>query len=199
MRKFQIALAVFLISIPMLADVWDTPKTTRYFSQDSSYMVKVTPTQIPDKYWKWKSSKTKKRQKFSPRDTTIVLCQAILFKIEKNDTLKIWQKNLINPIMPVNVIVANDGKSLVTFDNWGSMGYGLEAMVIYDEKGGLVKRYQLEEISPIPINEFQLSISSIWWRCGVKYIDNQTIEICFQDKDQNIKTRFYNLITREFK
>jgi hypothetical protein len=72
-------------------------------------------------------------------------------------------------------------------------------MAIYDESGGLIKRYQLEDISPFPINEFQLSISSIWWRCGAKYLDNQTVEICFQDKNQNIKTRYYNLITREFK
>jgi hypothetical protein len=111
------------MTIPILADVWDTPKIKIYFSQDSSYVVKVIPTQIPDKYWKWRSSKPKKRHKFSPKDTTIVLCQAILFKIEKSDTLKIWQKNLINPIMPVLVIVPNDGKSLVTFDNWSTLGY----------------------------------------------------------------------------
>ncbi|MGV8135761.1 MAG: hypothetical protein AB2L20_11140 [Mangrovibacterium sp.] len=33
---------------------------------------------------------------------------------------------MINQISPVVAIVANDGSSVVTFDNWHSNGYGIE-------------------------------------------------------------------------
>lgn len=78
------------------------------------------------------------------------------------------------------------------------MGYGLDIMVIYNENGGLVKRYQLEEISPIPINELPMSMSSIRWRCGAEYLTNSTFEICIQnDKFEQVK-RIYNILTNSF-
>ena len=62
-----------------------------------------------------------------------------------------------------------------------------------------MKKYQLEDFSPFPINEYKASVSSIWWNCGAKYIDNQTIEICFLNESKISKTRQYNLTTKEFK
>jgi len=199
MNKYIAILGLILISSSTLADVWELPKIKKYFSEDSTFMVKVIPTQIPEKYWKWKTSKPNKKKKFTEKDTTIILCHAIFNKIESSDTIEIWNKKIVNPIMPVQVIVANDGKSMVTFDNWSSMGYGPEVMVIYDEFGELVNKYQLEDISPFPTIDYLKSVSSIWWRCGTKYVNNQTIEICFQDEKNNIKTRHYNLTTQDFK
>jgi hypothetical protein len=74
----------------------------------------------------------------------------------------------------------------------------MDVMVTYSGNGDLIMRYQLEDFSPFPINEYVRSVSSIWWRCGARYIDNQTIEICFQDEKKNIQKRRYNLIMREF-
>jgi hypothetical protein len=199
MTKYLLTGLLILISSSLIADSWNTPKIERYFSNDSTFMLKVYPTFIPEKFSKWNSAKPKRRKNFSEKDTTIIPCYAILFKIEKKDTVEVWNRGLINRVMPAFAIVADDGKSIVTFDNWGSMGYGLEAMVTYDEKGGLIKRYQLEDFSPFPINDYFISISSLWWRCGVKYLDNQTIEICFQNKKKEVQTRQYNLTTRGFK
>jgi hypothetical protein len=182
----------------ILADTWAEPKITFYFSQDSTYMLKVFPRHIPEKYYKWKSSKPRKLKNFTEQDTTIIPCYAILFKIESSDTLEVWKRSLINYYMPVYAIVSNDGKSIATFDNWFTSGYGQEAMVTYDEIGNLTNRFKLEDFSPFPISDYLISISSIWWRCGAKYIDEQTIEICFQDKNENTKTRLYNLVIRDF-
>lgn len=187
-----------LISTKANADFWKSPSITRYYSDNGRFMLKVIPTFIPDKYWDWKSSKTKKRIKFTAKDTVIIKCHAILYSIENKDTIEIWNKRLINDIAPVTAIISNNGKSVITFDNWSSMGYGLDVMVVYDSKGGLKKRYQLENFSPIPINDYFMSISSIWWRCGVKFIDENSIEICFQDDKKNVKTRKYNISTNEF-
>jgi hypothetical protein len=155
-------------------------------------MLRVFPTEIPENYSKWKAAKPKKKEKFAPKDTTIILCHAILFKTTDSDTTVIWEKKLINQISPVVVIVSNNGSSVVTFDNWYSNGYGIDVMVVYNQTGGLVKRYKLEDFSPIPINDFKMSISSLWWRCGVKYIDINTVEICFRDESENIrKSRYF--------
>lgn len=198
MRKILIIELFIGISFQVFSDIWEMPTVERYYSENGKFMLKVLPTVYPDKYWDWQRAKPNKKKKYTTKDTTIVLCHAILFHIENTDTIEIWNKRLINKIAPVTAIVSNDGKSIVTFDNWGSMGYGLDVMVTYDENGGLVKRYQLEDFSPFPINEYMMSISSIWWNCGAKYINYQTVEICFLDEWKNKKTRKYNIITKEF-
>ncbi|WP_154670986.1 hypothetical protein [Proteiniphilum saccharofermentans] len=181
------------------SDVWDPPSIKSYKSENGQFLLKVYPTEIPENYSKWLSAKPKKKSKFSAEDTAIVHCHAILYEIYNSDTIKIWDKKLINRFAPNFVIVANDGKSIVTFDNWSSLGYGVDVMVTYDESGNMVKRYNLEEFSPFPINNYSLSITSIWWLCGAKYISNDEIEICFSDDKDNTETRIYNLSTKEFR
>jgi len=69
-------------------------------------------------------------------------------------------------------------------------GYGIDVMVAYDKACGLIERYKLENFSPIPINNYEMPISSLWWRCGLEYIDNNTVEICFKDESEKIKRRY---------
>ena len=66
-------------------------------------------------------------------------------------------------------------------------------MAYYNEKGKLIKRHMLEDISPFPINTYVMSISSLWWRCGQEFIDNQRISICFMGENEVIEKRTYNL------
>jgi hypothetical protein len=198
MTRYLLTFILILFSKLSIADVWELPKIKRYFSEDSIYMVKVYPLQIPEKYSKWKSARPNKKKRFTEKDTILTFCHAILYKIENSDTTEVWNKKLTNAIMPEFVIVANDGSSIVTFDNWSSLGYGPDVMVTYDRNGILIKKYKLEDFSPFPINDYLHSVSSIWWNCGAKYIDNQTIQICFQDEKKAIKTKQYNLTTGEF-
>lgn len=191
-----IGIIIFISSLSR-ADVWPLPSIKRYYSQNRKYMLKVTPTIIPDKYWKWRSAKPKRKKRFKAKDTTIIRCHATLFKVSVNDTVKVWTQNLINRIAPMAVIVADDGKSIVTFDNWASMGYGMDVMVIYDQNGGLVMRYKLEEISPFPLNEYLMSVSSIWWQTDASYIDNDRIKICFSKENGDSKTRIFDV--KQFK
>ena len=189
---------MFLIS-NLKADTWENPETKNYISANRKYILTVYPTKIPEKYYSWLYSKPKKKLKFSASDTTIVHCNATLKKIENNDTIEVWNKKLINRIAPVDVFVANDGESVITFDNWHSTGYGVDVMVCYDKAGNLTRRFSLEDISPFPINDYIFSISSIWWRCGVKYISNNEIEICFCDENKKMKKLIYNIKENEFK
>jgi hypothetical protein len=180
------------------ADLWSNPQIEHYYSENKVYILKVFPTDIPKNYFKWMSSSPKKKERFTAKDTMIIFCHVILYKIDDMDTVRIWERKLINEIAPAHVIVANDGKSIITFDNWSSNGYGVNVMVSYDECGKLVKRYSLEDISPFPINDYLITMSSIHWRSEEKYIDKQRVEIIFSDKVGNNKIRIYNIEAQEF-
>jgi hypothetical protein len=198
MRKY-ILIGLFIgITLQTFADEWIKPIIKSYFSENGNYMIKVFPTEYPEKYGDWLNSKPDKKKRFSVEDTTVTLCHAILYQIEKADTIEIWNKKLINKLAPMMIIISNDGKSFVTFDNWCSLGYGSDVMVVYDERGEVIKKYKLEDFSPFPINKYKMTILSIWWRCNAKYINNQTIEICFKDEKENIKSRIYHILTNKF-
>ncbi len=183
-----------------LADSWANPKVTRYFSEDSTHMLKVVPKFIPDNYYKWFNAKPKKKEKFSVQDTTIIPCYAVLYQVNgPKDTVEIWNKKLINRIAPVSALVSNDGSRVVTLDNWHSMGYGLDVLAAYNEKGELVKRFQLDHFSIFPLNEYEFSVSSIWWRCGADMLNEQRkIKLCMRTSDDRSGSTYFDLETYEF-
>lgn len=98
-----------------------------------------------------------------------------------------WSTVLSNHISPSGVEVSNDGKYVVTFDNWGGVGYGDNVVAFYTDSG-LLKKYSLEELFPEPQaakddeksdstslfrildgyygDKFSHSTSSRWWREG---------------------------------
>jgi hypothetical protein len=187
----------FLSVFQAKADVWDTPKTKFYYSENKVFVLKVVPTYIPEKYYEWRFAKQSKKKKFSQSDTTIVHGYAVLFKIIVNDSNIIWKRQLINRICPVSACVSNDGKHVITCDNWYNMGYGDDVLVIYNEFGDLTKRYKLEDISPFPINDYEMSITSLHWNCGNKFLDNEKFEICFYVEKVN-KNRVFNVYEMKF-
>lgn len=200
------------VSMIAKADVWDNPRIKTYYSESKEYKLIITPKVIPDKYYQWdyfKSNKypqTKKNlrrkekfmQNISGQDTILIPCTAELYQINKTDSVLVWKRTLLNDICPVNAIIANDGSSVATFDNWYSTGYGVNVFVVYDEKGNAKKTYKLEEISPFPLNDYMMTISSLYWNIGEKYIDNEKIEIIFSTEDDRTISRIYNIKKLDF-
>jgi len=209
---YVLILSGLLISIKAKADIWDNPRVKIYYSENKEFKLIITPKKTSDKYYLWdyyKSNKhpqtkkiLKKKEKFmrniSEQDTIIIPCTAELYKINGADSVLIWKRPLLNEVCPVYVIVANDGSSIATFDNWYSIGYGVNVFVVYDEKGNATKTYKLEEISPFPLNDYSMSISSLFWRKDVQYIDDERIEIIFETNDNKTTKRIYNLKRLEF-
>ena len=76
-----------------------------------------------------------------------------------------WSRDLENAVAPVTVLVAADGRYVVTSDDWGGVGYGPNVVVIYGPGGELVRKFKLEdlltgeELAAVP-----LTVSSRWWR-----------------------------------
>ncbi len=218
MKQFSLNLHCFfvfvgiLVSINVKADSWELPKVKTYYSENKEYKLIVTPQIIPDKYYEWsyyknnKYPQTKKllrkkekfMQKVSAQDTILIPCIAELYRINNNDSIQIWRKPLLNDICPTYAIVANDGSSIVTLENWFSKGYGVNVFVVYNENGEAKRTYKLEEISPFPLNDYQRSISSLYWCKEVKYIDNEMIKIIFKTEKNIQKERVYNTKSFEF-
>ena len=91
----------------------------------------------------------------------------------------------MNEICPVSAFLSNNAKHFLTFDNWYSAGYGDHVIVEYDSIGDLEKHYRLIDLSPFPINNYQITISSIWWNGGAKKKDDNHVELCFIDEAEN--------------
>ncbi len=209
---YVLILTGLLISMTAKADTWDNPRVKTYYSENKEFKLIIIPKMTSDKYYLWDYYKTnkhpqtkkilKKKEKFmrniSDQDTIIIPCTAELYQINGADSVLIWKRPLLNEVCPVYAIVANNGSSIVTFDNWYSTGYGVNVFVVYDEKGNAKKTYKLEEISPFPLNDYSMSISSLYWRKDVRYIDNDRIEIIFETDDNKTTERIYNLKRLEF-
>jgi hypothetical protein len=194
MKKAIISIFLILTCLTRtLSDSWLPPKVTDYYSANKQYFARIIPRTVPEKYYQWMKASVKDKNKFLPSDTIIVPCHAIMYKKTLSADSVIWTRKLINQIAPVNAIVSDDGFYLVTFDNWHSVGYGVDVMAYYDKKGDLIKRHMLDDISPFPINNYERSISSLWWRCGQGFLDNIRIEICFVDGEKKMEKKIYNL------
>ncbi len=212
-RKTMLLLFPFLI-IPFTgkADVWSKPSVKEYYSQNRNYKLVVYPTITPEKYAEWNNyrnldtqlskSEQKKKERFlsslTASDTVLIPCTGILYHVSGNDTVRIWERKLLNSVCPVTANVSNNGSSVVTFDNWYSNGYGVNVMVVYNEKGDAKRTYKLEEITPYPLNDYFTSLSSIWWNAGTRFIDNDRIEIGFQNEKHAVIKRIYNTKTYMF-
>ncbi len=211
-RIYLLILLGFLVSMNAKADTWGNPRVRTYYSENNKFKLIITPKKISDKYYLWSYYKTnqhpqtkkilKQKEKFmrniSEQDTIKIRCTAELYKINGADSVLIWKSPLLNKVCPVYAIVANDGSSFATIDNWYSTGYGVNVFVVYDDKGNAEKTYKLEEISPFPLNDYPVSISSIHWNKGEKYIDVERIELVFGAEDKREKTRIYNMKKLEF-
>jgi hypothetical protein len=197
MKIYILIILALLLADKVSADTWAPPQIKEYYNSDSTFFVRIYPTHIPEKYFKWVKASPRKKKKFLPSDTLVTPCFARMYQVVNGKDSLIWENKLINRVAPVNAILSNDGKFVVTFDNWHSMGYGEDVMVYYNNKGELIKQFGLEEISPFPIDRYMLTISSIFWRCGQEFIDNHRILICFADENEEIVKRTFNLTETE--
>ncbi len=91
--------------------------------------------------------------------------------------------SLVNPVAPVDFFVSNEGY-LATLDNWHSMGYG-KVFALYSPGGSLIQSYELRDLfSEDEIQQFEHSVSSIWWRKGPAYlqIDQKSLYVTVDEK-----------------
>jgi hypothetical protein len=155
-------LAAFLTA-PATADTWSPPGTCAYFSADRSWRLTVIPRDIesPLAYFQ---DKVDGREPAGavPADRR-EKARGVMEHWEKGQWRVVWDKPLLNEVSPVDAIVSSSGQA-VTFDNWHSVGYGPDAVVIYDAQGKVVRALALDDFLPENyIRALPRSVSSIHW------------------------------------
>ena len=144
--------SVFLFSLAtteLRADSWHLPKQTEYESPNRRHVLRITPDE------KWPDR--------------IGWCLGELYGIEGTKRTLVWKRYLVNNQAPVNALVADSGKYVVTFDEWHHVG--TLPVVIYGWRGELVKVHSLESLGielyrVVEGEEFiiPISVSSVWWQ-----------------------------------
>ncbi|MDR0790673.1 MAG: hypothetical protein LBO06_07765, partial [Bacteroidales bacterium] len=196
-RALVFIIMAFVVCNFALADSWMPPTIQKYYSNNGKYLLEIVPSILPDKYWQWQNASEEEKKIYLAEDTIRVPCYAVIYEVNEMGTKQVWKQKLLNEISPVDAIIADDGETFVTFDDWHGMGYGNNVMVVYQYFFGRTRRYSLKEISPFPTDSYLESVSSIWWSCGKKYIEDNLIEICFQDTNETQIKRIYNVISHK--
>ncbi len=121
---------------PVYGDSWVQPFERDFFSESKRFVAHVTPV------------------------TKIGAAQLKLYLIEHAERKLLWKCELGNKNAPVEVYVSNDGKSVVTNNEWGQSGYGDFVVAFYGEKG-MIKNYSMEEILHLPADIEQAQLRKL--------------------------------------
>jgi hypothetical protein len=105
------------------ADSWIAPHEFDVFSENGKFRAHVIPGKLSTK--------------------------PVLIVFSGNSTNENWRTKLSNSTSPTEVLLSNDGESVVTFDNWYGSGYGDDVVAVYNRYSQLAK-YSLEQIAPPP-------------------------------------------------
>jgi hypothetical protein len=145
------ALAVALAGVAF-ADSWLAPTEQDYYSLNEAYYLHVVPGD-------------------GSTHASAALYEVVVDAEAGGDALLKWSRELLNPSAPHQVLVADSGAYVVTFDEWGGVGYGPNVVVIYGPGGDVIKSFALEDLlTEEEIGAVWCSTSSRWWGAG-KYIN----------------------------
>lgn len=141
------------VSVAALADSWESPSTKVYSSKTEQYRFTVVPAGL-----------TARDQTGKPKDP----CKGRLERrTPRGGHELVWERQLVNPVSPVNALVSSNGKYVVTFDNWHHVGRGQHVVVIYGPEGKLVRDMALTDfLTAEQILRLRKSVSSTWWGDG---------------------------------
>lgn len=160
------ALALAGISLaPAWADSWALPETKTYLSANTEVRLTVVPRSLESQF-AFFEGKVKGQEPAGPAAgaDSERAGGTLERRLPNGEWSLVWRTPLLNEVAPVSALVANDGDHVVTFDNWHSIGYGDNVIVIYGPEGQVVRSLGLHDfLSPQQIKTLPASISSVRW------------------------------------
>jgi hypothetical protein len=148
MRDVCLIVAVAILSVGARGDTWDFPNVEVVTSPDRSGLVRVVP---------------------GGSNATAVVMR---FSDSQREYRRIAEVQLSNLLAPVAVLVTNNARYIVTFDDWGYLGSGRNVVVVYDSNGKCLKSWSLSDIfTEDEIRTFTQTASSTWWRGKVAVLE----------------------------
>ncbi|MBV7258778.1 hypothetical protein [Erythrobacter crassostreae] len=155
--------ALLLLGQPAQADSWLPPETRTTESANGAFRFTVEPTPIRSSL-DYFSQELEAEQAGEEVDRPAPI--GVLERRGDDGVWEpVWMRRLVNAVSPVTAIVADDGRFVVTFDNWYSTGFGENVIVIYGADGTLVRAMPLMALLPEDyIDALPRSVSSLSWK-----------------------------------
>ncbi len=178
-RFFPIVLAFCLLVCAehARADSWMPARTQKYVSSDEQTQAVVVPRPLRGNLVFFED-KVKGRAPAGQATGSAQVHPMVYIRRRADDGrwMPVREWPLINDVAPVHALVANGGKYLVTFDNWHMLGHGNDAIVIYDARGRLIRKYALSDFLPASyIETLPSTVSSIHWQGTHDFLDEVTL------------------------
>ena len=143
------------VPLPAGGDKWALPERTEAVSRDGGSRLTIIPA-----------------RDFEIGET--VPLGVLERKNADGDWTPVWTHALVNRQAPVEAVVADSGRFVVTLDEHGQAGSGENDLVVYGADGRVERRMSLADLfSGEEIAAFPRSVSSIWWRCGASRIGRE--------------------------
>jgi hypothetical protein len=162
---------LLLIASPVHSDTWSLPTPMTYTSREGQFRLTVFPRRLAGQLRYFEDS-VEGRELAGQKLGEQPRCEAVLEKLVADHYEQLWRKPLVNDVAPVNALVSDLDGAFVTFDNWHSMGWGENTIVVYSGSGDVRKRLQLTDfLSEKEFEQLPRSVSSIHWS-GEHYLDN---------------------------
>lgn len=150
-------------AVPVLADSWLPPERTTYESSDNATRLTVIPREL-EGHIAYFQDKVSDKEPAGQRAGGEPRARGVLEQRLRGKWVTVWQAPLANDVAPVSALVTNGGDYVVTFDNWHSLGFGENVVVIYRRDGTMVRSMALKDILPEDyIRALPTSVSSMWW------------------------------------
>ena len=179
-RRLWLSISI-VFAFQVFGDSWFLPERATFDSSDGQWRLSITPKDL--------------REEFD-RDSANVARAELYRKSAHGTFVRTAAWRLVNEVSPVDALVANDGTA-VTFDHWGSVGYGEDVVVIYRPDGALVRQLALEDLLETEdILQLPHSTSSIWW-AGKHRLDETERSVVLEIKGHQIETIPLSLETGE--
>jgi TonB family protein len=147
-RIATVLLAFAMLCAGVHADSRELPREKTYTSKNRRFEFRVAPKQIESQLKYFQEKAEGKSDAGALAGIVDNVCRGTLFEKKNGKLVERWSIPLVNEVAPASALVANDGSYVVTFDNWHSVGYGDDVVVIYDSEGRLWRKFGLEEVLP---------------------------------------------------
>lgn len=153
------------------ADSWGLPQKQTYHSPNKRFAFEVTPKKLESQLSYFSDKVDGKPDAGAVKGLAENYCKGVLFEQRGDGPVRRAAFRLVNEVAPVGALVADSGRYVVTFDNWHSVGYGGDVVVIYLGDGTLVGKLGLADfLTEKDVMALPRSVSSIWWG-GEHYLD----------------------------
>lgn len=159
-----VALLMAFLAVPVMADSWLPPEISSYSSTDGTWKLTVYPRELTSQLAYFRDKVDDKPSAGGVSGDSQRSAMGHMERLQGGRWQTVWKRPLANDVAPINAVVSDSGVS-VTFDNWHSVGWGDDAMVIYAADGEPVRKIGLSDFLPKHyIDALPHSVSSIHWR-----------------------------------